>query len=64
MTPEPKLFQETIKKIEAEDERAKEAMAEGMLQSHDEYCRLAGRRKALADCLTLFRETLEDVMKE
>ncbi len=64
MIPETKLFAETIKKIEELDERAKETMAAGMLQNFGEYRFSAGYRKALADCLTLFRETLEDVMKE
>ena len=64
MTPEPKLFSDTIKKIEAEDEKAKEMMCGGMLQNFGEYRYSAGYRKALADCLKLFRETLEDVMKE
>lgn len=61
---ETKLAERLREKIDHEDERAKELMAAGMLQSFAEYKDAAGYRRALADCKRLLAETLEDVMKE
>lgn len=50
--------------IDAEDERAKETMANGLLQDFSEYRYAAGYRKALADAKKLAAESYEDILKE
>ena len=64
MIIEAKLVEQTIKKIDDLDERAKNTMADGMLQNFGEYRFSSGYRKALADCKILLNETLEDILKE
>lgn len=64
MIIEAKLVEQTIKKIDDLDDRAKETMVAGMLQNFGEYRYSAGYRKALADCKILLNETLEDILKE
>lgn len=64
MIIETELVKRVIEKIDAEDAKAVETMAGGMLQNYGEYRHAAGYRKALADAKTLINETLEDLMKE
>lgn len=64
MIIENKLVQSVIEKIDAEDTRAAEMMAAGMLQDFSEYRFSAGYRKALRDAKTLIEQTLEELMKE
>jgi hypothetical protein len=64
MIVETKLVERVLKKLDVEDDRAKEAMSDGMLLTFADYARMAGRRKALADCKILLTETLEDILKE
>ena len=64
MIIEKRLIDMVTAKIDAEDERAKEMMAGGMLLSFDEYRYSAGYRKAFADCKTLLQQTYEDLLKE
>lgn len=59
-----KVIARAIEKIDAEDERARDLMAGGMLQNFSEYRYSAGYRKALQDAKTLLNEALEEIMKE
>ena len=64
MIIEKRLIDMVTAKIDAEDDRAKEMMAGGMLLSFDEYRHASGYRKALADCKTILQQTYEDLLKE
>lgn len=64
MIIETKLVERVNAKIDAEDERAVQTMASGLLQNYGEYKYSAGYRKGLADAKLLIEQTLEEVMKE
>lgn len=64
MILESKLVDRVLDKIKAEDDRAVEMMASGLLVDFGAYQRSAGYRKALADCVILLKETWEDIQKE
>lgn len=64
MILETKLIERINKKLDNEDERAKETMAAGMLQSFEAYRSYAARRKALYDAKQIVNETFEEIMKE
>lgn len=64
MILDTKLAERLNTKIDAEDERAVQTMASGMLMNYGEYKYSAGYRKALADCKLLIEQTSEELMKE
>lgn len=61
---ESRLAKLTVEKIDKEDERARDLMADGMLQNFGEYRHASGYRRALADAKKLLNETLEELLKE
>jgi uncharacterized protein YoaH (UPF0181 family) len=64
MILETKLIERINKKLDDEDERAKEIMAAGLLSSFEAYKSYAARRKALHDTKQIVNETFEEIMKE
>lgn len=59
-----KLVKTLTEKLDAEDAKAVDTMASGLLRDYAEYQHAAGYRKALKDAKTLLNETFEDLMKE
>lgn len=61
---ESELAKRVNQKIDEQDERARDLMADGMLQNFGEYRYSGGYRKALADAKKLISETLDEILKE
>lgn len=61
---ESELAKRVKKKLDDEDDRARDLMAGGMLQDFSEYRHAGGYRRALADAKRLLNETIEEMMKE
>jgi len=64
MILETELVKRINKKLDDEDDVAKNTMAAGMLQSFESYKSYAARRKALYDAKQIVNETFEEIMKE
>jgi hypothetical protein len=58
------LVRRIVEKIDATDEKARDLMADGLLQNFGEYRHAGGYRKGLRDAKTLINETFEELMKE
>lgn len=58
------LVRRYTEKLDAEDLKARDLMADGMLQNFGEYRHSSGYRKGLRDAKTLINETFEELMKE
>jgi len=64
MIIESKLVERLTEKLDAQDERAKDALVDGNLSDFPSVKEWHGYRRAIAACKILLTETYEDLMKE